>query len=145
MNKIFLLFTFSVLFILGACSPDKSETAASATSELEPGKFAVVNYWAEWCKPCREEIPELNELATQYAGDVNVYAINFDGVSGEALTTLSADFGIEYPARDKAFAQKIGIPNPVALPTTVIFDREGNQLVSLIGPQTAASLAAYFN
>jgi len=43
------------------------------------GKVMVVNFWATWCGPCREELPMLNQLAGQYsAGDVFFVAISID-------------------------------------------------------------------
>ncbi|WP_407635201.1 TlpA family protein disulfide reductase, partial [Luminiphilus syltensis] len=48
-----------------------------------PGEWRLVNYWAIWCTPCREEIPELNLLDT--LPGVSVFAVNFDGVTGAAL------------------------------------------------------------
>ena len=50
------------------------------------GRWVLVNYWAEWCKPCLEEIPELNEL--DKAPDISVLGVNFDGVTGPALEQL---------------------------------------------------------
>ena len=143
MTKIYTLLALTFALFLSACSPEP-DSSPQPTSLLVGGKYTVINYWAEWCKPCREEIPELNALASQYAKDVVVYGINFDGVNGEALIALSDEFGIEYPSADISLAQKLGIPRPIALPTTVIFDPEGKQIRSLVGPQTTESLAKFF-
>jgi thiol-disulfide isomerase/thioredoxin len=44
------------------------------------GQWRVVNYWAIWCAPCREEIPELNALDRN--AELLVYAVNYDGKKG---------------------------------------------------------------
>ena len=46
------------------------------------GQWVLVNYWAEWCKPCLEEIPELNHL--DKSPGISVLGVNFDGVEGAA-------------------------------------------------------------
>ena len=47
----------------------------------EQGHWRIVNYWAVWCGPCREEIPELNRLHEET--DLVVFAVNYDGKQGE--------------------------------------------------------------
>jgi len=138
------LLTLASVLLFTACSQEASTPAAKPEPLLAAGKHTVINYWAEWCKPCREEIPELNKLAKEYADSAKVYGINFDGVSGEALTALAADFGIEYGSKSVADGQRLGITSPAALPTTIIFAPDGSVKANLVGPQTAESLAQYF-
>ena len=53
------------------------------------GRWRVINYWAIWCAPCREEIPELNALDDRT--DLMVFAVNYDGQNGEALQSQAAE------------------------------------------------------
>jgi thiol-disulfide isomerase/thioredoxin len=54
------------------------------------GNIVFVNFWASWCAPCRQELPELNRLAAEYRGqNVKVLAINIDEHRPAAKTLLS--------------------------------------------------------
>lgn len=142
MANIIKFFVVLALSVLAGCTRTPAPEAANL---LQPGKYTVVNYWAQWCKPCREEIPELNALAANYPDKVQVFGINFDGLTGEKLHAANAEFGIAYASASLQDGAELGIDRPQALPTTVIFDGNGNRLASLIGPQTLESLAAYLN
>ena len=50
----------------------------------------IINYWATWCAPCRDEIPELNELAHELSESLLVIGVNFDQVMGEELFPADA-------------------------------------------------------
>ena len=56
---------------------------------LESDKLTMVDFWAEWCGPCRAIGPVVEELATQYAGKVNIGKVNVDNNSN-----VSTNFGI---------------------------------------------------
>jgi thioredoxin 1 len=56
---------------------------------MESDKLTVIDFWAEWCGPCRAIGPVIEELATEYAGKVNIGKVNVD-----VNPTLSVNFGI---------------------------------------------------
>lgn len=106
------------------------------------GKVLFINYWAEWCAPCREEIPELNELSQKYGDRLVVLAVNADGVSGETLNAQIERMGIAFPSLR-------GDPRPVwgraptgALPETLVIAPDGELHTVLLGAQTGESLLA---
>lgn len=103
------------------------------------GNWMVINYWATWCAPCREEIPELNRLAFG-TGELDVYAVNFDEVQGEDLRAEAADMGIQFPLLATDPGPRLGLVRPTVLPTTLILSPEGEEITRLIGPQTEAAL-----
>ena len=115
---------------------------ASCTGPKHPfqdDNWAVVNYWAVWCKPCREEIPELNEL--NKSADVQVFGVNFDRKTGEALAVDSKTLGLEFTNIDDP-SQSLGVERPSVLPTTLVINPEGEIEAVLAGPQTAATILA---
>lgn len=59
------------------------------TTVLESDKLSVVDFWAEWCGPCRAIGPVIEELATEYAGKVNIGKVNVDHNSA-----VSTEYGI---------------------------------------------------
>ena len=105
------------------------------------GRYQVVNYWAEWCAPCREELPELNALAEAYP-QVAVIGIHFDRAEGEELRELSERMGIEFSVLGHEYAEAFALTLPRVLPTTYLIDPQGEVLVSLEGPQDKAQLLA---
>ena len=48
------------------------------TDVLDSDKLTVIDFWAEWCGPCRAIGPVIEELATEYAGKVNIGKVNVD-------------------------------------------------------------------
>jgi len=126
--------------LLGACS---GGSAPPERLQLEQyaGRWVVINYWATWCKPCIQEIPELNALDKQYP-QVTVLGVNYDGASGEELARQAQDLGIDFTMLSTDPATALGVPRPVVLPTTLIIDPGGVLRQTLVGPQTLQSLAA---
>lgn len=108
--------------------------------EAAQGSWVVVNYWAEWCKPCIKEVPELNELNAR--DDVTVLGVNFDGASGEVLAAQLEKLGIDFATLPQDPAEALGTERPVVLPTTLVFHPDGQLIQTLVGPQTLESLLA---
>ena len=106
------------------------------------GKLLVINYWAEWCKPCIEEIPELNQLAAAEQGRALVLSVNFDNKQGEALQAAVKKVGITYPAVTSKISTVLTLPEISGLPTTLVVDEHGVLKEQLLGPQTRESLRA---
>lgn len=130
------------LVLLAAC--DAGEPTSSngmLDAPVADGRWKVINYWATWCHPCREEIPELNAFAGRYGETVAVYAVNFDGVEGEELRVQANELGIDFALLTQDPAKQLGYPRPVVLPTTVFINPQGDIVATLLGPQTVDSLA----
>ncbi len=112
------------------------------------GQWLVINYWAVWCKPCIEEIPELNQLAHDSADSMVVLGVDFDGDSGAVLAQKVAQkvaqkieqLGIDFPVLQQDPAVVLGFPRPNVLPTTVLIDPQGQLHRILLGPQTEESI-----
>ena len=119
-----------------------AEDSGYALSDLR-GKYLFVNYWATWCAPCIKEIPELNKLSVEHSDQLTIFGVDFDGVEGAELTKEILKMKIEFPVFAKEPSKLLGVNIPEVLPTTYVFDREGNLKVTLVGPQTEETLLAY--
>ena len=137
-----LLLVLMVLALPGCSQPQWTDHRGNSlgASELE-GRWLVVNYWAEWCAPCRKELPELNALDLS-SDRLRVLGIHFDGYQGEQLLTMSDEMGIDFPVVGYDFAEAYGLELPQVLPTTYIIDPQGQLLHTLQGPQTEQQLLA---
>jgi len=101
-----------------------------------------INYWAEWCRPCRIEIPELNHFAERHPDRVRVLSVNFDGVEGAALRQQIQDLGIEFDTLLQDPRDELAAPASGGLPETIVLNRRGEVQEVLLGPQTRQSLEA---
>lgn len=125
------------LFGCGTESPSHSNTDIASLK----GQWVIVNYWAEWCKPCIEEIPELNELDKNHA-TISVLGVNYDGARGDDLQRQIDALGIHFPILGEDPAAALGVDRPSVLPTTFVLNPSGIVTEILVGPQTASSLLA---
>ncbi|WP_339487345.1 TlpA disulfide reductase family protein [Pseudomonas sp. EL_65y_Pfl2_R95] len=135
---------FAVL-VLTACSDAAGvdQYGRKVPSERIEGQWLVINYWAEWCGPCRTEIPQLNALDKQLAGQgVSVLGVNFDNVQGAELKRVSEALGIRFTVLASDPAERFKLPRSEALPVTYIIDNTGRVRERLLGEQTAAGIQA---
>lgn len=129
--------------LLLACSPAPEFHYADGSGgrfEDYRGKYLLINYWAEWCKPCLKEIPELNEFAHTYADKAAIMAINWDGIRGDKLSEQAEKLNIEFDVVVEDISGLLGQKKPEVLPTTFILDPEGKLVKTLVGPQDLDSL-----
>jgi thiol-disulfide isomerase/thioredoxin len=134
-----------LVLVIAGCSRDDIELAdGSFTSSSHwEGRWILINYWAEWCAPCRAEIPELNDLhAERVDHGIVVLGVNYDGLIGKPLTDLMDEMGVEFPVLAVDPKIRYGYELPVVLPTTMVIHPDGSIAATLTGPQTAATLLA---
>lgn len=105
------------------------------------GKVVVLNLWATWCAPCREEFPNLVKLYERYrTRGVDVIVVSVDDIESQSQV---AQFLRQYKAKMPAFIKKPGDPEqfinaidrdwPGAIPYTVVYDRNGKPFAKLLG------------
>ncbi len=101
-----------------------------------PGVPTVVNLWASWCGPCREELPLVQDLADAAADRVQVVGvISKDGVP--QADSFASDAGVTFPSaydRDGALMDGLGIN---VLPFTYFLDARGALVHTQVGPVTS--------
>ena len=95
---------------------------------LAGNKAVLINFWATWCPPCREEIPDLIKLQKKYA-DSGFTILGIDvGESKAKVSRFAQQMGMNYPIvldEDMEVAQQYGI---VGIPTTYLVSSDGRIL-----------------
>ena len=104
------------------------------------GKVVAINFWATWCPPCREEIPDLIAVQEQMRGDVLFVGVSLDKGSPDKVRAFAERFGINYPVviDDGRVLEKYG-PIP-GLPTTFFIGPGGRVRVEAIGLLTKENM-----
>lgn len=132
--RLSLLLLISVQ--LSNCSKGNNDLFQHMGSE----QWTVINYWATWCKPCIEEIPELNQLAASQTNHITVLGVDFDQSQDDALQAKIDKLGIHFTVLNQDPAEQLGYPRPTVLPTTIIINPQQQLHQTLVGPQTQQSL-----
>lgn len=97
------------------------------------GKVVIVNFWATWCPPCREEIPEMIELANRYKGRLEIVGVSMDDSPAQDVARFAHEMGINYPVvmgSNSIDEEYGGVP---ALPTSYIVNRDGRVVQKHVG------------
>ncbi len=137
------LFFIFLIALVGCSSQNKGEQSGIVASQIKltdldgkevdltkfEGKTIFVNFWATWCKPCIQEMPSIAALQTHLAGK----NIEFFFASDEEVDKIQ-----KFRESRKMALNFVRVENPEALgiqalPTTFIFDAEGNMIFSEVG------------
>jgi thiol-disulfide isomerase/thioredoxin len=110
------------------------------------GRPLIVNFWARWCGPCREEIPELIKVRARHKSrGLEVIGIGIED-KPEAVREFAKAYEMDYPvllAKDKGLALMQALGNTKAgLPFTAVIDRKGNIVSKKLGVMRKADLEA---
>ena len=112
------------------------------------GKPVVINFWATWCPPCKQELPDFDKLCKEYGDRVVFMMVNLtdgyrdtvDGtkrfVSGKGYT-----FPVYFDTKDNAASAY----NVSSIPQTTFIDAKGNVYTTRIGAMNEATLRIYLN
>jgi peroxiredoxin len=90
------------------------------------GKVVLIDFWATWCGPCRQEMPLLDDLFNRYERvGFTLLGVNIDDDSQRAIDMMR-ELGVNFPVLFDATKDVSKLYNVNAMPVTVILDREGN-------------------
>jgi len=104
----------------------KSNTGKNLRLSDFRGQVVMLNFWASWCGPCRQEMPILDQLHTRYAKlGFTMLGVNVEEDSSKANAYLK-DIPVSFPILYDTANQTSKLYNVSAMPTTVIIDRNGN-------------------
>jgi thiol-disulfide isomerase/thioredoxin len=100
------------------------------------GKVVLLNIWATWCHPCREEMPTLDQLEAALGGsDFEVVAVNIDKGGTEKAKAFLQETGVTHLALYTDPTGKLfSALKAVGMPTTLLINREGCEIGRLVGP-----------
>src|SRR3954462_8908589 len=112
-------------------APDLDGRAVS-TAALR-GKVVLVNFWATWCPPCREEIPDLVALQEKYRDHLQIIGVSQDSGNLDDVRRFAADHHMNYPTVMSSVEIETLFPGVYALPTSFILDPEGKLAQKHVG------------
>ena len=97
------------------------------------GRVVIVNFWATWCPPCREEMPSLQRAREALRADgVEVLAVDV-GEDEDTVFTFTADYPVEFPLLLDGDGAVIGEWPVKGLPTTFVVDANGRIAYRAVG------------
>jgi thiol-disulfide isomerase/thioredoxin len=118
----------------------KGADGQEKTLDAFKGRVVLLNLWATWCAPCRQEMPALDRLEAKLGGkDFEVVAVNIDTTRLERPKAFLNEVGVKtlpYYSDPKAdvFYRLKQAGKVVGLPTTILIDRNGCEIGTLAGP-----------
>jgi cytochrome c biogenesis protein CcmG/thiol:disulfide interchange protein DsbE len=113
---------------IGAPAPDFSLAPAEGGAPVGPAAFAgkvlIVDFWATWCKPCRQSFPVYQHLVEEFGGKLAVLAVSVDD-SPDGIGQFRRDTGVKFPIvwdQGQAVAESY---KPGTMPTSFVVDKSG--------------------
>ena len=109
------------------------------------GKVLVLNFWATWCAPCREEMPAFSRLQAAWSGR-NVQFVGLSSEDPPKVTAYARSLGVTYPLwaggdEVEELSRRLGNTSG-ALPHTIVLDRSGRLIAAKVGAYTESALSA---
>lgn len=107
----------------------KSKNSGNVRLSEQRGNVVMINFWASWCGPCRQELPEMEAIYQEYQDlGFEILAVNVDDDASKAELLLG-DVEVSFPVLFDSEGDISELYAVNAMPTTVIIDRDGNQRI----------------
>jgi thiol-disulfide isomerase/thioredoxin len=143
---LLLLLTLSTSFLLAEPVDFELEGLDGKTYKLSDyrGKWVLVNYWATWCPPCREELPELEVFHSNHKDkDAVVLGVAMERIKKERLQSFVDDQFISYPILIMKPAASTELGRVPGLPTSYLINPKGELAARQVGPVTLEDLEQF--
>ena len=131
LGAILVIFTVSTLAassLQGQVAPDfvlRSATGENLRLSEYRGDVVLINFWATWCGPCRQEMPLLDDLYGRYKRvGFNLLGVNIDEDSRRAMQMVQ-ELGVNFPVLFDENKEVSKLYEVEAMPVTILVDREG--------------------
>ena len=151
--RILILFTFLITNALGNELPDLKNLVVHKIPKIYDNiiflddenkeiniqnlesQLSVLNFWATWCEPCKEEMPSLNRLqVNKKVKNLKIYPINISKESLNKVNSFFAELGIDnlepYFDNPSTLAKTFSLRG---IPTTILLNFKGEELARIIG------------
>ncbi|MEX1033099.1 MAG: TlpA disulfide reductase family protein [Cellvibrionaceae bacterium] len=136
MKKFLVVCLIGLGWSLGASANDVSGKAPDFTLASNQGKnmrlaeqrgdVVMINFWASWCGPCRQEMPILEELYSRYSrAGFTILGVNVEPNPADADKILN-DIKVSFPVLYDTESKVSKLYNVEAMPSTILIDRDGN-------------------
>ncbi|WP_223577797.1 TlpA family protein disulfide reductase [Kangiella taiwanensis] len=135
MKNLIVCLALLTLSFLTACSNQNSFHFLSGEEksiEDYRGQWLVINFWAEWCPPCLEEIPELGKLVKENP-HIAVIGVSYDKLTNEELEALVDKLDIQYPIVATEPMPYLPVAKPQSLPGTYLISPSGQTMGPILG------------
>jgi len=108
------------------------------------GKWVLVNYWATWCPPCREELPELEIFYNNHKDkDAVVIGVSMESIKLERLQKFVDKQFLSFPILISEPAARTELGGIPGLPTSFLIDPSGEVVARQVGPVTAEDVEQF--
>ena len=99
------------------------------------GKVVLLNVWATWCPPCRQEMPSMQSLYEKFNGEnFEILAVSIDSEGGEAVAPFMRQMNLTFPALLDPGETIRSLYGITGVPETFIIDKDGILVEKIIGP-----------
>ncbi|WP_196140900.1 TlpA disulfide reductase family protein [Aliikangiella sp. G2MR2-5] len=133
---VFLTLTLPVSSVTIASEPTAEQSAITQLQtalNTNKGKVIYVDFWASWCKPCRQSFPWMNQMKRKYGAEgLKIITVNLDKehqLAEQFLKENPADFQIIFDPKGET-AEKFALQG---MPMSFVFDRNGKPQFSHVG------------
>ncbi|MCP3032678.1 thiol-disulfide oxidoreductase ResA [Halobacillus sp. A1] len=109
------------------------------------GQGVMINFWATYCEPCKEEMPYMEELYSEYKDkNVEILAVNLDSTN-IVVERFQERYGLSFPILHDKNGQVMDQYNVSRLPSTLFVNADGVVEEQVVGPLTLDKLDGYLN
>lgn len=104
-------------------------------SELR-GKIVILNLWATWCPPCREEMPHMQSFYEEHQDEVEILAVNLTSLDHgiEKVAQFATEYELTFPILLDQTGEVGELYEAFTIPTSYVIDKEGRIFQKIVGP-----------